>query len=376
MNSETKSLELFLKPWYESLEDPRHTQQITLNRLLEGYRQTQYGLEHKADKVSTLEEFKQSFPIVKIQDLKPYIDKVMQGNFNVLLPEPVIEWAMTRGTTGKSKIIPLTKTDLEEKTACGPRGLLNYVCRNKRYNILAGYDLNLNFPSVVGSMKMGNKEITYGYSSGIYAKYNAERARLKIVPEQKDIDALGGGITPKDWDKRFELAYRQAKDKNLTMCIGVTQTMLSFGSYLKRHFGVYPKNIWDIDMLACMSIPGIHTKYKPALKGLYGDVSTIEMYGATEGMYAQQLDDKPFVVPNYDTYLFEVETRRGVKLLCDMKPGEYGSIIISSCLFPRYKIGDLIKCVGGSYYTVIGRDKPFTVLQHLLSRLLDFDFRN
>jgi hypothetical protein len=375
MGAEIKGLELFLKPWYESLKDPRHSQQITLTRLLEGYKQTEYGQEHNADKITTIEEFKQSFPIVKIQDLKPYIEKVMQGDFKVLLPEPVIEWAMTRGTTGKSKIIPITKTDLEEKTACGPRGLLNYVHRKQKYNILAGYDLNLNFPSVVGSMKVGGKEITYGYSSGIYAKYNAERARLNIVPEQKDIDALGGGTTPKDWDKRFELAYKQAKDKNLTMCIGVTQTMLSFGSYLKKHFRVYPKNIWNIDMLACMSIAGIHTKFKPALKGLYGDISIVEMYGATEGVYAQQIDNKPFVVPNYDIYLFEVKTRRGVKLLCDMRPGEYGSIIISSCLFPRYEIGDLIKCTDRNYYTVIGRDRPLTVLQHFISRVLDFDFR-
>ena len=87
--------------------------------------------------------------------------------------------------------------------------------------------------------------------------------------------------------------------------------------------------------------------------------------GATEGMYGQQIDNRPFVVPNYDVYFFEVETRKGVKMLYEMRKGEIGSLVISSCLFPRYKIGDLIKSAGNNYYTVIGRDKRFAKLKHL-----------
>ena len=50
----------------------------------------------------------------------------------------------------------------------------------------------------------------------------------------------------------------------------------------------------------------------------HGDVAIVEMYGATEGLFAQQLDEKPYVVPNYDTFFFEVETRRRVKELPDL----------------------------------------------------------
>ena len=50
-----------------------------------------------------MEEFRESFPIVTFEDVKPSIEEVKRGEFRALLHEPPIEWAMTRGTTGKSK---------------------------------------------------------------------------------------------------------------------------------------------------------------------------------------------------------------------------------------------------------------------------------
>jgi len=360
-----ESIASFLKPWHDSLVDPQRAQRATLQRLLEGYSRTEYG----ARPASTVEEYRRAFPAVTYKDLKPYLDRVMAGDFHALLPEPPVAWAMTRGTTGRSKLIPMTKADLDERTLCGPRALLSYVSRTARYDILEGYDLNLNFPSVVGSMAIQGREVPYGYSSGIYAKYNAERARLKIVPAQEEIDALGGGVTEEDWERRFELAYERAKDKNVTMVIGVTQVMIRFGQFVKRRFGVYPKDIWEIGVLIPTSIAGIQTKYRPALRGLYGDAAIVEMYGATEGLFAQQMDEKPFVVPNYDTYFFEVETARGTVMLHELKRGEYGSLIVSTPTLPRYRIGDVVMAFGGDYFRCIGRERPFAFLRYLLDTM-------
>jgi hypothetical protein len=47
--------------------------------------------------------------------------------------------------------------------------------------------------------------------------------------------------------------------------------------------------------------------------------------------------------PNYDLYFFEVETRSGVKMLPEMRPGEMGSMVVSTPVLPRYKIRDLIR---------------------------------
>jgi len=369
---ESQSLHSLLEPWFQSIANPRRAQEQTLSKLIEAYRKTHYGQEFDADKVSNIKEFQNSFPVVTYADMKPHIEKVIHGDFSVLFTEPPIEWGLTRGTTGESKLVPMTATDLRQKTACGSRGLLNYVERNQRYDILAGWDMNIGFPSVVGSMRAGENDIAYGYTSGIYTKYNARNARLKLVPGQDEIDALGGGIRKADWARRFELIYEKSRDKEVTMLIGVTPVMIEFGNYLKRNYRVYPKDIWSISLIAATSVAGIQTKYKPALKALYGDVAIVEMYGGTEGMYAQQFDDKPFVTPNYDTYFFEVQTRRGIKLLCDLMPGENGRLIFSSVLFPRYKMGDIIRCMAPNYFRVIGRDRHLTVLKYFMSRLLEF----
>ncbi|MFQ6088796.1 MAG: GH3 auxin-responsive promoter family protein [Candidatus Methanofastidiosia archaeon] len=359
-----------LQPWYNALENPEKSQRKTFETLLEGYKKTEYGQKHGAEGITTLEEFREQFPIAIFKDFLSYLEEVKKGTWKALLPEPPIAWGMTRGTSGPSKIVPFTKTDLEQKSICGPRATLNYVYRDKKYDILKGYTMNNNFPSKVGTMKVGSREVEYGYSSGIYAKYSAERGRLKVVPTIDQINQLGGGITKKDWEKRFDLAYKKAKDKRVTMVTGVTQSMIHFGSFLKRKYDVYPKDVWKKPLLVCISMVGINTKEKPVLKAMYDFLDMREMYGATEGMYAQQIDERPYVFPNYDYYLFEVETKNGIKMLHELEKGERGSLIISSCLFPRYKIGDIIKSFGGSALTCLSREKDFNVVKYYWERLI------
>jgi hypothetical protein len=129
----------------------------------------------------------------------------------------------------------------------------------------------------------------------------------KSLSTQEEIDALGGGKTIRDWENRFELAYEKCRDENVTLVGGV---------------------------------PGINTHYRPALHALYGKVAIREIYGATECMFGQQRDEKKAWVPNYDLFFFEVETwpergRRagsGIKMLHEMRPGEMGSMIVSTLL--------------------------------------------
>jgi hypothetical protein len=92
------------------------------------------------------------------------------------------------------------------------------------------------------------------------------------------------------------------------------------------------------------------------------------MYTATEGVFAQQYDDLPYVTPNYDGYFFEVQTGKGIKMLHELKRGEWGNLIISSCMFPRYDIGDMVEAAGKNYFRIFGRRKTLTLLEHRLYR--------
>ena len=231
-----------------------------------------------------------------------------------------------------------------------------------------GVILNLNFPSNVHTMNLEGKEVTYGYSSGTYARLNPMFDRVSLLPRQEQIDFLGCGIGRKDWEKRFELAYQMALDENVTATMGVTPVILSFARYVMRKHSKKPADIWKFQALFCTSVRKIQFKYGPILRKYYGDVPIVEMYTATEGAFAQQYDELPYVTPNYDTYFFEVLTGKGPRLLHDLKRGEWGRLIISGCMFPRYDIGDMIEAAGNNHFRVFGRRNTMTLLEHRLYR--------
>jgi hypothetical protein len=157
---------------------------------------------------------------------------VKEGNYNVILAEPPECWVMTRGSTGRAKVLPATQTHLKQIFTCGARALINYALRKKSFEVFTGDILNLNFPSSVHTMTSDGREVTYGYSSGTYARLNPMFDRVSLIPRQEAIDAVGSGIGKTDWEKRFELVYQQALDKNVTATMGVTPVILAFAKYV------------------------------------------------------------------------------------------------------------------------------------------------
>ncbi len=361
-------LRQFVNPWYESLENPQKAQEKLLSELLKKYADTDYGVDHNAAKISSISEYQENFPITDYKGYLPYFAKVQDGNYKAFLTEPAETWVMTRGSTGKSKVIPVTKTHLKQIYSCGARAIIHHALRNENFEVLMGNILNLNFPSSVHVMSSGGKEMTYGYSSGTYARLNPMLKTASLLPRQEDIDALGSSIGKSAWEKRFELAYQQALNKNVTATMGVTPVVLAFARYVERKHGKKPKDLWKFQALFCTSVRKIQFKYGPILQKYFGKVPIVEMYTATEGAFAQQYDDLPYITPNYDAYFFEVDTGKQVKMLHELKRGEWGRLIISSCMFPRYDIGDMVESAGKNYIRIFGRRNFMTLLEHRLYR--------
>jgi hypothetical protein len=366
-------LKAFLQPWHEAVEDPARAQGKVLNALLQGYARTGYGRQHGAEHVETIEDYRRAFPVVTYEDCKPLIQRVMAGDAGALLNEEPTGWAITRGTTkGESKFIPMTPTDLAMRVSAG-RAVMNYAVMSGRQDLFAGANLNLNFPSVVGRVRVGDRDLEYGYSSGIYLKHVSALTPVRSVPSQDEIDALGGDTAVSAWEARFELAYEKCKDEDVTLVGGVAPTAIAFGRYLRRAHGVYPKKLWRVRVMTLGSVAGINTRYEPALRALYGPAAIREIYGATEGMFGQQRDECRAWVPNYDQFLFEVQTRSGVKLLHEMKRGEMGSLVVSTPVLPRYKIGDLIRAFRAPYFRCIGRDRWWTPLDYFWGEFMSLN---
>jgi len=373
MLPEETNLEIFqplVGPWYESLSNAEIFQKRVLTELLKKYGRTDYGISHRASEIDGVAEFRINFPTINYTGLRPYLAEVQEGNYGSILPEPLLCWVMTRGSTGPAKVLPATKTHVEQILTCGARALVNYALRKRDFSLLAGRILNLNFPSSVHTTTINGQTMTYGYSSGTYARLNPMLNDVSLLPKQEDIDALGPGISKRDWEKRFELAYQKGIGENVTAAMGVTPVILAFAKYVNRKHGKKPKELWNFKALFCTSVRKIQFRYAPTLRKYFGEVPVVEIYSATEGVFAQQLDDLPYVVPNYDTYFFEVQTGQTTKMLHELKRGEWGKLIVSSCMFPRYDIGDIIEAAGKNYFRVVGRRNTRTLFEHRLYKLL------
>jgi hypothetical protein len=363
-------LETALKPWHAAVADPARAQDQVLKTLLSSYGQTGYGREHGASQVETVDDYRRSFPIVDYEGYRPLIERVMDGEVELLLNEPPVGWAITRGTTsGESKFIPMTATDLEMRVSAG-RAMMNYVAASGRFDLFQGVNLNLNFPSRAGEMETASGSLEYGYSSGIYTRFVSERTPIRSLPTQDQIDALGGGTSQDDWEGRFELAYQNCKDQNVTLVGGVVTTAVLFGRYTRRRHGLYPKDLWNTQTVTLGSAPGINTHYRASLTSMYGPVVIREIYGATEGMFGQQRDGNRAWVPNYDLFFLEVDTGSEVKMLHEMKPGESGELVVSTPILPRYKIGDVILAFKAPYFRCIGRSGFMTRLRYWWNEFL------
>lgn len=372
----TQVLQGQLQPWYSALENPAPVQEKVLQHLLADYAQTEYGTQCRAAQVGSIDDYRRSFPVAGYDAFQPLIEKVMAGDVDLLLKEPPVGWAITRGTTGGrdgSKFIPMTATDLELRVSAG-RAMMNYVLTTKRFDLFAGVNLNLNFPSVVGTVKVGDREVEYGYSSGIYARHVSRLTPIRSVPSQGEIDALGGGKTIADWERRFDLAYQLCKEQNVTLVGGVCPTALRFARYLRRTHGLYPKDLWQTQIMTLGSTPGINTRHQPALNATYGRAAIREIYGTTEGMFGQQRDEKRAWAPNYDLFFFEVQTLSGIKMLHEMRPGEMGTLVVSTPVLPRYRIGDLILALDAPHFRCIGRERWWTPLRYYWSEAMSGNF--
>lgn len=116
MQAGLQKIKAIIEPWHNALQDPPKAQETVLQQLLKIYAQTSYGKDHAADKISSLQDYRQKFPIQTYDDFKPVIEKVMAGETSLLLNENPIGWAITRGTTkGENKFIPMTPTDLQAR---------------------------------------------------------------------------------------------------------------------------------------------------------------------------------------------------------------------------------------------------------------------
>jgi hypothetical protein len=358
MSEHRETFEALLASWRWALKDARRVQERVLGNLLFWYDQGRYGHQHGAGMIRDWEEFQRAFPVVTYQTLSPLWEQVKRGDFRALYGEHPVEWAVNSSSGGEPQTFPLIKVDLDQRLTCQPRALLSFLYRRDRHDMLQPMCLNLNPPSRREIFKTrGGKEIPCGYSSGIYARHLAEKGVMGLVPRQTELDDLGLGLSAEDWERRFQLVYEKGRDQRVDVVVAPGAILLAFGRFLRKRHGLRPKEMWVFQVVIHSGPQRLGTMRRMRLKKLYGEVPVLEMLETLGGFPAQQMDDSPCLMPNFDLCLLEVETKKGFQLLCDLQKGVSGSLIISSVLAPRLRVGLVIKSLGGMAYTIVKQER-------------------
>jgi hypothetical protein len=175
----------------KATRDPAAAQQRKLLEIMEANRETEYGRAHAFSRVFDLRSYQRFVPISTYEDLREPIERMARGERNVLTAQAPVMFAMTSGTTGNSKLIPVTPTCRGRDHADQIRVWLHHA-RLAHPDLFGGKIVSLVSPAIAGRTAA---EIPYGSTSGmIYRDMNPLVRRSYAIPyrvfEIADYDAL------------------------------------------------------------------------------------------------------------------------------------------------------------------------------------------
>lgn len=108
-------------------------QQRFLRDLLQAHKDTEFGRKYKFKDIKTIDEFRERVPILPYSSYEPYLERIAQGEQNILTAEPVVYLTLTSGSTGKKKMIPTTRRsqNLVRQATLTSMGFLNEALRSR-----------------------------------------------------------------------------------------------------------------------------------------------------------------------------------------------------------------------------------------------------
>src|SRR5690606_19442987 len=113
-------------------------QHKVFRNLIDQAENTVFGKDHRFNEINSYQDFKQQVPIRDYELLRPYIDRVKDGEPDVLWPGKPAYFAKTSGTTSGTKYIPISKESMPEHTRAARNALLTYIAETGNSDFVDG----------------------------------------------------------------------------------------------------------------------------------------------------------------------------------------------------------------------------------------------
>lgn len=260
---------------------PTDAQREVLQDLVTSAQYTEFGRKYNFSSLFNIRSFKQTVPIHEYDDIKPYIQRIMNGEQNILWNTPIYWFAKSSGTTSdKSKFIPVSEESLQDCHYKAAKDVLTmYYNFNPDSDLLTGKGLVLGGSHTIHQV---NDDVQYGDLSAVLLQNSPFWGHWIRTPELS-IALLD------EWETKIEKLALNTIGENVTSISGVpTWTLVLFRRILEITGKSCMAEVWpslELYMHGGVSF----TPYREQFQQLIGKpIHYLEMYNASEGFFAAQ----------------------------------------------------------------------------------------
>ena len=281
MSIKSIAAKIFAKYIYNKTQkwatNPVETQQKVFWDLIHHAEKTQFGKDHYFFKINTFEDFAKQVPVRDYESLKPYIEKVVKGEENILWRGKPIYFAKTSGTTSGAKYIPITKESMPFHIKAARNAILSYIYETGNADFV-----NSKMIFLQGSPILEEKNgIKFGRLSGIVAHFVPKYLQKNRMPswETNCIE---------DWETKVDAIVEETINEDMAVISGIPSWVQMYFEKLhqkgKKPVGEIFKN-FNLFIYGGVN----YEPYRAKFENLIGrKVDSIELFPASEGFFAYQ----------------------------------------------------------------------------------------
>lgn len=345
---------------------PLEVQEELFNDLIKKAKNTEWGQKHHYSTISNYSDFQNQVPLQDYNTLKPYIDRMINGEKNILWSTDIQWFAKSSGTTSdRSKFIPVSKESVDECHFKGGKDLLAlYYQHHHEARLYKGKHLIIG-----GSVEINNiSENTFsGDLSAIIVKSLPWWAERRRTPS-KDIAMMH------EWEAKIDKMAHSTIHEDVCILAGVPSwTLVLLRRILEITGKTNIKDIWpnlELYMHGGVNFEPYRQQFLEIFKGC--NVNFVETYNASEGFFGiqDQLNSNELLlmldygifyefIPMSD--FIETESKNVISLNNVEIGVNYAVVISTNGGLWRYILGDTIKFTSTLPYRfqITGRTKSF-----------------
>lgn len=257
-----------------------NTQIKTLSRILATKADTASLKEFNiGQSITNYTAFRSNIPLQTYEDLAPYIQRIQQGEKDVLWPGKPLYFAKTSGTTSGSKYIPVTKASIANHLQGARQTLIHYIHHTKDVNFL----------------QRGRKMLFLSGSPQLKKEYGIPTGRLSGIVNHHIPFYIRGHYLPThatncitDWEQKIDRIVEETLSKDLSVIAGIPPWIQMYFDKLQHKTGERIGAIFP--HLSLLIHGGMRfAPYKERLLRSIGrNITALATYAASEGFIAYQ----------------------------------------------------------------------------------------